>query len=439
MIQAAQSAGAQLGRNPNSHPFLFATGIECSYPVITSKKSGRSIRRDELEICGHYEHWKEDLQLVRDMGLEYLRYGPPLYRVHRGPGRYDWSFCDEVFEEMQRLEVVPIVDLCHFGVPDFVGDFQNPDFPRLLGEYAGAFAQRYPWVRLYTPVNEIYVCAQFSARFGYWNGRLKSERAFVTALRNMADATHRAEWAILDVQPSALFIQSEATSYFHPENPDAINRATTFNEHRFLALDLSYGHEVTGETLIYLMDNGLDPNDYIELMRNGRLLKPYCIMGNDYYPTNEHLVAPGDKPPTSAGAVFGYYVITREYFERYHLPVMHTETNFSDSEQAPHWLWKQWAQVTRLKRDGVPILGFTWYSLTDQIDWDTGLAEDNDNVNPVGLFDLHRNIRPVGEAYRKLVSQWRDILPMETLAMDLSTEKTTPRTRREPHPLAQSR
>jgi hypothetical protein len=62
----------------------------------------------------------------------------------------------------------------------------------------------------------------------------------------------------------------------------------------------------------------------------------------------------------------------------------------------------------------VPIVGFTWYSLTDQIDWDTALREDNGRVNECGLFDLDRRIRPVGEAYRKLIRQWREILPTES-------------------------
>ena len=35
--------------------------------------------------------------------------------------------------------------------------------------YARAFAERYPWVRLYTPVNEMYVCARMSALDGNWN------------------------------------------------------------------------------------------------------------------------------------------------------------------------------------------------------------------------------------------------------------------------------
>ena len=71
--------------------------------------------------------------------------------------------------------------------------------------------------------------------------------------------------------------------------------------------------------------------------------------------------------------------------------------------------------MVRLRQDGIPICGFTWYSLTDQVDWDTALREDNGHVNPLGLVDLNRKLRPVGEAYRRLVAEWRDILPSESL------------------------
>jgi hypothetical protein len=59
----------------------------------------------------------------------------------------------------------------------------------------------------------------------------------------------------------------------------------------------------------------------------------------------------------------------------------------------------------------VPVLGFTWYSITDQVDWDTALREDNRRVNPLGLFDLDRNIRPVGQAFAQLIKDWKAVLP----------------------------
>jgi beta-glucosidase/6-phospho-beta-glucosidase/beta-galactosidase len=398
------------------HSFMFATGIENSYPVVTGPDGRGDLRVDEMAKCGHYQHWKEDFALVRELGLEFLRFGPPYYREHRAPGRYDWDFADQTFAELRRTGIHPIVDLCHFGVPDWAGNFQNPDWPALFAQYARAFAERFPWVRFYTPVNEIFVTATFSGQHGWWNERLKSDLAFVTALKHLAKANLLAEEAILHVQPNALFIQSESTEYFHPADPAAQSRAAAFNHRRFLSLDLSYGHDVNGVMYEYLMDNGMTRDEYHWFLNTAAHLRPFCVMGNDYYITNEHLV-PSQGPIRPAGEIFGYYVITRQYYDRYHLPVMHTETNLGDAERASAWLWKEWVNMVRLKEDGVPIIGFTWYSLTDQMDWDTCLRENNGHVNPLGLYDLNRKMRPVGEAYKEMVSQWRHILPSESLCL----------------------
>ena len=389
--------------------FMFATGIENSYPTI--EWQGRKIRRDECEECGHYERWKEDFDLVQDLGLQYLRYGPPLYRTHTGPDKYDWSFTDETFSRLHDLGIHPITDLCHFGVPDWVGGFDNDDWPPLFADYARAFARRFPWVRLYTPVNEIYVAATFSGQLGWWNERNTSDKGFVTALKNLCRANVMAMHAILDVNPRARFIQSESSEYFHSDEPKCISQASFLNERRFLSLDLTYGRSIDAHMYEFLLDNGLTREDY-HWFRDHHV-KAQCVMGNDYYITNEHLVkADGSIEPS--GEIFGYYVITHQYYARYRLPVMHTETNIKDAKEAPGWLTKEWANMHRLKQDGVPIVGFTWYSLTDQIDWDTALREKNNRVNECGLYDLDRKIRPVGKEYKRLISLWKDILPTES-------------------------
>jgi hypothetical protein len=53
-------------------------------------------------------------------------------------------------------------------------------------------------------------------------------------------------------------------------------------------------------------------------------------------------------------------------------------------------------------------VGFTWYSLTDQIDWQIALREAIGNVNPVGLFDLNRDVRTVGLTYKRLIEMHKD-------------------------------
>lgn len=392
---------------------MFCTGVENSIPTIDN---GRT-RVDQMEVCGHYKHWRTDFALLEELGIHYLRYGPPIHTTFLGPGKYDWEFADLTFGELRRRDITPIVDLCHFGVPDWIGNFQNPDFPELFAEYAAAFAERFPWVQLYTPVNEMFICATFSARYGWWNEQMQSDQAFVTALKHIVKANVLAMKCILQRRANAIFIQSESSEYFHAENPAAIGPAEIMNSMRFLSLDLNYGRRVDSEMYEYLFDNGMSKEEYHFFL--GNRLKQHCILGNDYYWTNEHRVS-ADGSSRASGEVFGYSEITRQYYDRYRLPVMHTETNIIEGpngDEAVHWLWKEWANVLRLRNEGIPTVGFTWYSLTDQVDWDVALRQKRGTVNPLGLFDLDRNIRNVGRAYKQLIQDWKDVLPASSVCL----------------------
>jgi hypothetical protein len=412
--------------------FLFATGIEGSNPVISDGRGG-ILRQDEMESCGHYERWREDLDLVRGLGVEHLRWGPPIHRTWLGPRVYDWSFAEMVLGRMAELGIAPILDLCHFGMPDWLGNsFQNPEFAPAFAEYAADVARKFPRIRFFTPINEIYICARFSAELGWWNERLTSrglqpssdtaerpaggiweagpgaEIPFVNAVKNLSRANLLAMEAILKVSPWALFVQSESTEYYHPVSPNVEARTVFLNLRRFLPLDLTYGRHVSAPIYEYLGDNGLGRTEYDWFMERGPKLRRYCILGTDYYRTNEQLVHP-DGHAHPSGEVFGYYVVMKDYFDRYRLPVMHTETNFPEPEGASEWLWRQAANVRRLRRDHVPVVGFTWYGLTDMTDWDVALRERRGTVNPVGLYDLDRRERPVARAYRQLIHDYVDL------------------------------
>jgi len=174
---------------------------------------------------------------------------------------------------------------------------------------------------------------------------------------------------------------------------------------RFLSFDFLYAVPPSGDVLHYLLDNGLTREEFTWFMRQD--LGDRIVMGNDFYERNEQLVAPGGEI-RPAGEVFGWSVITRQYFDRYRRPVMHTETNNigRSADEAPRWLWKQFLNVRNLREQGVPVLGFTWFSLIDQMDWDSALVLQRGVVNPLGLYDLARQPRPVATAYKELVQRF---------------------------------
>ena len=395
--------GNEQRRDPGYAGFIFATGIECSNPTI---EHGRW-RRDQMAGTCHYQRWHEDFALAREIGVTHMRYGPPLHLVFTGPGRYDWSLADEPMAELERAGPEPIVDLCHFGLPSWLGDFQNADIADALAEYASAFSARYPWARFYTPVNEMYVCAKMSALEGAWNEQRADDGAFLNAVFNLARASVRMTDAILAHRPDAIFVNSESSEFYQPccPDPEIEHVANHYNECRFLPLDLIYGHPVSEHMRSEIRERGIADQAYDEFMR--RKSPRRSVLGVDYYEWNEKLIG-RDGEARALGELFGWYVIARQYWDRYQRTMMHTETHRMDAADAPRWLWRQWHNVQLLRKAGVPLIGFTWYSLIDQIDWHIGLREPLGVVFPVGLADMNRDVRAVGLSYSYLINMYRD-------------------------------
>ena len=167
--------------------FMFATGIENSYPTI---KNG-SVRVDEMEKCGHYKHWRRDFELLQELDIRYLRYGPPIHRVWLGQvgmigaSRTRPSACSR--RSTSSRSSISAISGCRTGS----ATSRIPIFRRCSRTMRSAFAQRFPWVQLYTPVNEMFICATFSAAYGWWNEQLAQRHG----LRDGAQAHREGECA----------------------------------------------------------------------------------------------------------------------------------------------------------------------------------------------------------------------------------------------------
>jgi beta-glucosidase/6-phospho-beta-glucosidase/beta-galactosidase len=418
LAQLQRNHGGALCRGVGPHQgatILIATGIECSYPTV---QGGR--RRDELEETGHYSRWREDIELCRQLGARYLRYGLPYYLVHTSPGTYDWRFSDEVLPAIWEAGLIPILDLCHFGTPDWIGGFQDSDWPRYFAEYAGAVAERYPWIKFFTPVNEMLICARFSARLGLWNEQAQGDGPFVRAHANQCEATLRAIEAIQRHRPDAVFVQSETAEVYLEQWPKTATEVAFHNHLRFITFDFVYGRPCDADVLLFLLDNGLTRDRYDWFMARGRSVAQNCVLGMDYYGNNERTIEP-DGTDRPQGAMLGWGMIAQDYYERYRRPMMLTETNFIDGGEASvHWLLRTWHQARHLRNRGVPVIGYTWYSLTDQIDWDIQLREIRGKVNANGLVTLDRREREVARVFRQLARDYACEPLLHTLPPNLT-------------------
>jgi beta-glucosidase/6-phospho-beta-glucosidase/beta-galactosidase len=271
-----------------------------------------------------------------------------------------------------------------------------------LAAYAREFARRYPWVHHFTPVNEIFVAANFSSMEGWWNECATGTEAFGRALRNLSMAHERAVDAILEVRPRAIIVQAESFERFSPADtsPGAMAQSQFWNEARFAALDLTLGRTPSPLVRALLESGGMTAADFA-YMRDRRGHGRRWI-GVDYYITSEQLVAADGRKRQSPNRV-GLAALATEYHDRYRLPLMLSETS-RVSSRAVEWLGEQWHETARLALAGVPVNGFTWFPLGDVIDWRHALRERRGDVDAIGLYDLSREARSVAAAYAGLIA-----------------------------------
>jgi hypothetical protein len=390
-------------QSTRSMTFLFAASIDNACPLDAQ---GRRV--DQMDRSGHYARWAEDFSLIKALGVNAVRYGPAYYRTHVGPDHFDWEVVEEPMQGLEESGLTVIAELCRFGVPSWFGGFQDPAFPVLFAEYARAFAKRYPWIRHFTPVSEIFLCARMSGLDGEWNERGRSEAEFVRALRNLCMAHELAVEGILAERPDAVIVQTEGAEHAHPAGRAATARCDRWNQLKMLALDLTLGHELAPGMGGLLQDNGVASND-LTFFRERRA-HGQRVLALVYHSESERRISAGGRV-TSAHDGLGFARLASEYWRRYKLPLMHGGT-YHPTRNGSSWLAAQWESVLSLRAAGVQMSGFGWSAFVDHI---TLHADDNGSAErchsePVGLYSLSSQPSPMAEAYGKLIRRWSPVV-----------------------------
>ena len=399
--------------------FRWATGIECSFIP--------HLGIDQYRWTQHDRFWRADFELIaNDLGCRWLRYALPWHEIERQPGQFDWRWFDERLDLFERLGIVPLVDLAHFGVPTWLPDaFADADFPAALERFARAFGERYTGrIRVVCPINEPLITSLFCGDIGLWPPYGRGLNNYMTVLSRVAQAFCRATRVLRATMPGVEILVSdslevaatfedsdETTSPFLKESlrTDVERRM----QRRHIVTDLILGR-VNGHhpLLPWLQKHGLSDFDIHWFQRNAQTLD---IIGLDYYEHTEvelYTTPEGYYRQRELRPPLGLYGAAKGYWDKYHIPLMVTETSLGghDGDKIA-WLERSVADVRRLRAEGFPIIGYTWWPVIDHLDWDGALLHQTGHIHPVGIYRLER--RPGGtlerlptglrDAYRTLI------------------------------------
>ena len=148
-----------------------------------------------VRACDHYNRWREDIDLMAEMGMQIYRFGIEWSRIEPRQGK----FSDEVLahyreeiEYMREKGIKPMLTLHHFTNPlwfEDMGAWENKNAPDIFLNFAEKVIDTLgDLVDDYITINEPNVYCLNSLFYGEWPPEKKSLSSFVKAFSNMTAA-----------------------------------------------------------------------------------------------------------------------------------------------------------------------------------------------------------------------------------------------------------
>lgn len=374
--------------------FWWAAGIEDTFITTPHAVTGRTL--DEYELTDHYRRWKADIDLLAELGVGAARYGLPWHRLEARRGAWAWEVVDGPIEHLLELGIAPQIDLVHYGLPAWIEDgFANRDYPRYVAEYAARVAERYRGrVYWYTPLNEPRITAWYCGRIGWWPPFHRSTGGFVRLMLALVRGIKATVAALRAVDEEIVDYHVDATDLFTAVSEPCEEHARLRQHLVFLGLDLLTGtvgeqHELRG----WLARHGVDDADLDGFQREP--LRP-PIIGLNLYPMFTQKIVLRDtsgrlrvRMPYADGALIER--LARLYHERYRVPLAISETaSLGSVRRRAAWLEQSVDACRRLRAEGIPVCGYTWWPLFSLVAWAyrQGHRPANKYLLRMGLWDL---------------------------------------------------
>jgi beta-glucosidase len=291
--------------------------------------------------------YRQDIALAHDLGVNTYRIGINWARVEPRPGQIDpveMAYYDDVILAIRQAGIAPLITLDHFDIPGWVADqggWTNPKTTRDFVAYSGLIAKRYHKdVHLWITFNEAYADISIQKSLHKLDGRqagLVGDN-IVAAHRQVYDLIHQ-------LDPHAVVTSNVAW----------------------------LGDRFGSRTF-----NGISDRAFLD-----RVADKCDVIAIDYYGADlikgiKALAAKANWvwPPEPAGLYRALKIIQAKYPNK---PILIAETGMAtenglsraDGFKREDVLRDSVYWTQRARADGVNVIGYMVWSLTDNFEWGT--------------------------------------------------------------------
>jgi len=307
-----------------------------------------------------WERYEEDLALAARTGATAFRMSVEWSRVEPRPGEFDHAALARyasVVATARRLGIEPVVTLYHFAYPAWLeGGWENVAAPAAFARYVETVAAAFRGkVRYWITINE----PNLEPGLGYLVGVFPPGRMSPLAFARATESILRAHVAAYDE--------------LHRADPGALVSTNVFRmvrrqgQETVTWLPAMEPGEVMMDRLAAWVDApGARPRrtlDYVAFDYYYAFTLPEFFQLADYWRWPVH-------PP-------GIYDAARYYHDRYRLPVLVAENGMAEQRRQVRpdgwtreaFLVNHVYELQRAAAEGVPVLGYFYWSLMDNYEW----------------------------------------------------------------------
>ena len=179
----------------------------------------------------HYNRFREDIDIMAEMGLEIYRFGIEWSRIEPKQNEYSDEAIAHYREEIEYMlskGIKPLLTIHHFTNPlwfEDMGAFENKKSPEIFLSLVKKVIESFgDLVSEYITINEPNVYATNSLLWGYWPPERKSIFALINAFSNMT-AAHILAYEYIHSKRSEMGYSDTKVSFanhlrvFAPQNP----------------------------------------------------------------------------------------------------------------------------------------------------------------------------------------------------------------------------